>query len=189
MGSSSGVKNLSIQISAKPESQSTFRKILPCSGYPRHTVEDVSSGFAQIYVNLGALDTYNPCTPVDLSPLMSPGSSGPQEEGEYLVEIHSLDEDQISHIIHLPIMEDMANQPLRFVTRPPRTFKLAFDIYKAFGTFRSKGSQVGRAIALLDDLKKCLGPRHESLIRDFTIPITETDSLNYSGSLTFYFLL
>lgn len=184
-----GVRNLSIQISTKLESQTTFKKTLPCSGYPRHTSKDVPSGFAQIYVSLGALDTYKPCAPVDLRPLMLQGSFGLQEEGEYLVEVKSLDEDQTSHTIHLPIMEDMANQPLRFMTRHPRTFKLAFDIYKAFGVSRSKGSRVGRAIALLDDLKKGLGPGRESLIRDFTIPITETNSLDYVGNFTFYFLV
>lgn len=160
-----------------------------CSSFPPYTENNAPSDSAQIFVNLGALDTYNHVPPMDLSPLVFPRVFRPDDEGEYVLEVRSLTENQPCYTIQLPIMEDMANKPLRFISRNPETFILAIDVYKATGYNRGKGLHIGRATALLEELKKGFGEKRESLKRDFTIPVVGTKSLTYLGRLTFYFLI
>lgn len=168
---------------------STFKRSFADSGFPSYMKNNEPSEFAEVFVNLGALDTYHYVPPVDLSPLTSPKTFDLQEEGHYLLEVGSLTENQTTYTIQLPIIGDTANKPLRFISRHPETFILAFDLYRCLNYDRGKRSRIGRATALLNHLKRGLGKKRESLIRDFTIPITETNTLNHAGFLTFYFLV
>ena len=167
----------------------TFKWIPTCSGFPPYMKDNSPSEFARIFVNLGALDTYKRVSPVDFSPLTSPKAFDLQNEGESFLEVRSLTEDQPSYTIQLPIMEEMANKPLRFNPRHPEIFTLDFDVYESPGFNRDKRLRTGWAIALLEELEKGLGEKSESLTREFTIAITATDTLDCVGRLTFYFLL
>ena len=83
----------------------------------------------------------------------------------------------------------MANKPWRFTTKNVTEFKLAFNIFRADADVQDRSAIIGSAVALLDSLKQGLGPKRESLIRDFTIPILRKDTLEFMGTLTFYFLI
>ena len=140
-----------------------------------------------IFVNLGALETYKPVTAVDLGHYVWPDRYDLQRESDFRVEIGAAHESQAQISVQLPIMENLANKPYRFTMDDPRNFKLAFKIYPSETSGHDAGSLIGSAVALLADLKQGLGPTRESLIRNFTIPILQKDTLDFIGTVTFYF--
>ena len=144
---------------------------------------------SQIYVNLGALDTYKPVAAIDLSPYVWPDPYNPQREADFDVEVRAINGSRARSIVQLPILEDMANKPWRFVTNNAKDFKLAFNIYHSNTSAHKGNPLIGSAVALLDSLKQGLGSARESLIRNFTIPILHKDTLDFIGTVTFYFLI
>ena len=144
---------------------------------------------SQIYVNLGALDTCKPVTAVDMSPYVWPEPYDPQGEADFYLEVRAIGGNQATNFVQLPILEDMASKPWRFVTDNAKDFKLAFNIYHSKTSAHKENELVGSAVALLDSLKQGLGPARESLIINFTIPILHKDTLDFIGTITFYFLL
>lgn len=156
------------------------------TGVPAQKVSPCQS---QIYVNLGALDTYKRVTAVDMSPYVWPDPYDPQREADFYVEVRAIEESQATNVVQLPILEDMANKPWRFVANNAKDFKLAFNIHHSKTSAHKGNSLIGSAIALLDNLKQGFGPARESLIRNFTIPILRKDTLDLIGTVTFYFLI
>ncbi|KAL8647738.1 MAG: hypothetical protein Q9226_006313, partial [Calogaya cf. arnoldii] len=148
-----------------------------------------SADECEVFVNLGALDTYKPVLGVDLSPYVKPDPYTPQREADYTVEVRAINGDQTRHLVQLPILEDRANKPWRFVTKHPEDFKLAFTIYHSATSAQNGDSPIGTAVALLRSLKQGCGPARESLIRNFTIPILHKDNLDFIGTVTFYCLI
>lgn len=144
---------------------------------------------SQVWVVLGALDTYKAVTAVDLSPYVWPDLYDPQREADFYVEVRAIDGDQASYVVQLPILEDQTNKPWRFVTNNARNFKLAFNIYHSKTSAHKGDPLIGSAVALLDNLKQGLGLARESLIRNFTVPILRKDTLDFIGTVTFYFLI
>lgn len=160
----------------------------PSLEYPTSVGQDVPPNCSQVYVNLGPLDSYNTATAVNLDPYVAPDAFSPQREADFQVEIRAIDSGQSSGIIQLPVLEDLANKPWRFLTKNTRTFKLAFNIFHAKTAAHNESQLIGSAIALLENLKQGLGSKRESLIRDFTIPILQKDTLSFMGTVTFYFV-
>ena len=156
-----------------------------------HPAQKSLSRQTQILVNLGALDTYRPVIGVDMSSYVHPDPYGPQCEAEFSVEIRAVngDSDGAKYVVQLPIMEDMANAPWRFLTSSAQDFKLAFEVHHSVVSAHSGDTFIGSAIALLHSLKQGLGAARESLIRDFTIPILHKDTLDFIGTIAFYFLI
>ncbi|KAL8942318.1 MAG: hypothetical protein Q9211_001435 [Gyalolechia sp. 1 TL-2023] len=148
-----------------------------------------SADECEVFVNLGALDTYKPVLGVDLGPYVKPDPYTPQREADYTVEVRAINGDQTRHLVQLPVLEDRANKPWRFVTKDPEDFKLAFTIYHSTTSAQKGDSPIGSAIALLRSLKHGFGPAQESLIRNFTIPILHKDNLEFIGTITFYCLI
>lgn len=142
-----------------------------------------------VFVNLGALDTYSPVTAVDLGPYVWPDQYDTQREADFFVTVSASDGHGSQNVVQLPIVENMANKPWRFVTKNAKDFKLTFKIFQSMTSGHRGDPLIGSAVALLGSLKQGLGPARESLIRDFTIPIIHKDTLNFIGTVTFYFLI
>jgi glycerophosphodiester phosphodiesterase len=187
----SGSDNESARFNGLHQEKQHIRKGSQSLDYPvsGSLGQDIPPGYSQVYVNLGPLDTYKPVTAVNLSPYVSPDAYNPQREADFQVEICGIEGDQSSHVIQLPILEDMANKPYRFVTENTDNFKLAFNIFHADTATHKRGPLIGSAVALLGSLKQGLGSTRESLIRDFTIPILKKDTLKFIGTVTFYFVV
>lgn len=145
------------------------------------------NGQSLIYVNLGALDSYEPVTAVDMSPYVRPDNYNPQREADFRVEVRAINEEQARHAVQLPILEDMANKPWRFTTSNPKDFKIAFNVYHSETSGHEGNLLIGSAVALLNSLKEGSGHAHESLIRNFTIPVLHKDTLDFIGTVMFYF--
>ena len=164
-------------------------KACPSLEYPAQVGKGVPPSSCQVLVNLGPLDTYERVTAVNLGPYVAPDIYNPQREADFELEIRAIDTDQSSGIIQLPVLADTTNKPWRFLTNDAKDVKLAFTIFQA-ESVPNKGRQlIGSAIALLGNLKQGLGSKRESLIRDFTIPILHKDTLNFIGTITFYFMI
>ena len=142
----------------------------------------------EIFVNLGALDTYKPVLAVDLSPYVRLDPFNPQREADFVVEIRAINDDQSRYIIQLPILEDRANKPWRFVAKKAEDFRLAFTVYHSTTSAQKGNSPIGSAVALVSSLKQGFGVARESLIRNFTIPILHRVTLDFIGTVTFYCL-
>ncbi len=179
----------SLQINHLHRMEQRTTKLSRSFDYPRDFNRNIPPGYSQIFVNLGPLDSYKAVTAVNLSPYVYPDIYNPQRETEFQVEVRAIGEDQPSHVIQLPILEDMANKPWLFLTENVKDFKLAFNIFHASTGARERGPLIGSAIALLESLKQGLGSKRESLIRDFTIPVLQADTLRFIGTVTFYFLV
>ena len=164
-------------------------KASPSFEYSANVGQDVPHNYCQIYVTLGPFDAYKTVTAVNLAPYVTPDTYNLQREADFQVEIRAIDSDQTSGVIQLPVLEDLANKPWRFLTNNARSFKLAFNILYAKSAAYDGGQLIGSAVALLESLKQGLGPKRESLIRDFTIPILQKDTLNFIGTVTFHFLI
>ena len=124
-----------------------------------------------------------------MSPYVSPDPYDQQRESDFCAEVQAINDDQASNVVQLPILEDKANKPWRFLTNNPKNFKLAFKIYHSTTSAHKEDLLISSTIALLDKLKQGLGPARESLIRDFTIPILQKNNLNFIGTVTFYMLV
>ncbi|KAL9033885.1 MAG: hypothetical protein Q9180_005711, partial [Flavoplaca navasiana] len=142
----------------------------------------------EMFVNLGALDTYKPVLAVDLSPYVRPDPFNPQREADFVVEIRAINDDQSRYTIQLPILEDRANKPWRFVAKNAEDFRLAFTVYHSTTSAQKGNSPIGSAVALVSSLKQGFGGARESLIRNFTIPILHGGTLDFIGTVTFYCL-
>ena len=173
----------------RSQRQRKIQRTFPLPKFAWHSLDNVSNTMGQIFVTLGAIDTYQKVTAVDLSPYLSPIPYGPQDEANFVVEVVSLDKGQHKYIVQLPVMEDLSNDPLCFTTPDPESLNLAFNIYPADASTKNKDSLIGSAIAMIGQLKQGLGSKRESLVRNFTIPILKKDTLAYIGSVTFYFLV
>lgn len=165
-----------------------IRKARPTFGHGESFSQIIPPDCSQILVNLGSLDSSKNLTAIDLSSYTSPDPYTPQSEADFQVEIRAVDGNQSSHLVQLPIIEDMANKPWRFLTKDASNFKLVFNIFHAHSALQTDPF-LGSAIALLESLKQGLGSKRESLIRDFTIPILEKNTLKFIGTVTFYFIV
>lgn len=94
-----------------------------------------------------------------------------------------------AHCIGLPMPGNMINKPFQFAVKDSDNINLVVEVFRK--DYRSDESiqVIGTGIALLKSLRQGLAPNHESLIRDFTIPILENGSMTYIGSVTLNVLL
>ncbi|KAL8779939.1 MAG: hypothetical protein Q9213_006702 [Squamulea squamosa] len=159
----------------------------------RHGVESaLSANRMERHIQSTSADDYEiykPVTAVDLSAYVWPDPYDTQRETDFLLEVRAVNEDLNRHLIRLPILEDQANKPWRFLTKNAEEFKLAFTIYHSATSAHTGDLPVGSAVALLRSLKQGLGPARESLIRNFTVPILQRETLDFIGTVTFYFLI
>lgn len=121
-----------------------------------------------------------------MSPYVWPELYDPQGEAGYYLEVRAIGGNQATNFVQLPILEDMASKPWRFVTDNAKDFRLAFNIYHSKTSAHKENELVGSAVALLDSLKQGMDPARESLIIYFTIPVLHKDTLDFIGTRAFY---
>lgn len=145
------------------------------------------SNESHVFVNLGSLDLNKDIMAVDLSTYLAQNKHTQQYETSFSVEICIIGGTGSSSVIQLPVLEDMTNEPLHFLTRDLSQVKLVFNIFRATIDANKGDVLIGSGIALLETFKQGLGSKRESLIRYYTIPIVERDTLDFIGTVTFNF--
>ena len=150
------------------------------------------SNKTRILVTLGPLNTRKKVTAVDLSPNRHKRAHGLRPELRYALQITAVAASGTSQLFDLPILRDVTNEPLHFETGDADSVRLIFNLYRIidYADETEDGKNlVGRGIALLNSLRDTLGSKHESLYRDYTIPIMNTKSLEHMGNVTFGFIM
>lgn len=142
---------------------------------------------SQVLVTLGPSNTRKPAKAVDLSPLVfeRPWINSP--ELGYSLKVEAAGKIGLSQVFQLPKLADTINEPLVFPTKDPNNLKIYFSIFRTGGF--DGDAFIGRGIGLLGTFKHSMAPKHESLHRDFTIPILGQTHLEFIGSVTFSFLV
>ncbi|KAL8697428.1 MAG: hypothetical protein Q9224_002322, partial [Gallowayella concinna] len=154
---------------------------------PVSKIVDRSKGY--ILVNLGSSNTRCHKTAVDLitSPTFTHDDS--QEETGFTLEVAIVGGSGSVQLLHLPISEDLINQPIIFSSNNPREAKVIFRIFGVQDDQGHRGNHIGTSIAFLRTLQERLAPQHETLVRDHTVPILAKGTLAMIGSITFSFLI
>jgi glycerophosphodiester phosphodiesterase len=159
----------------------------PTSDLPGTSARYSPINESQILVNLRSFDSHKDVIAVDLSQYLSPNDYTIHPETGFSVEISAIGASGTSLVMQLPILEDMTNNPWFFSTKDPSKVKLVFNILRGI-TDADRGDQmtlVGSGIALLESIKQGLGSKRESLIRDYSTPILEKDTLKFIGTVSF----
>jgi hypothetical protein len=157
-------------------------------------VGSILKEYSQVIIHLGSWDNYKNAPVLSLSPEISlTAASTLSPLSCFSIGITSNNGDTSNYVIQLPMAEDMTNNPLIFSTVDPSQFKLTFNLFYVAPDMKYTNGEkkvlLGSGIALPMCLKQCLGPEHESLIRDYTIPILEKKTLKYIAAVTFSFLI
>lgn len=145
---------------------------------------------SQIFVTLGPSNTRSNLKPVELTNHSYDHDLNANPKTRLGVVIKAGGTKSTSaYTIDLPMLGKMTNKPLQFATEDPDNVNLVFEIFRSSSTSHKGIEIIGTGIALLKSLRQVLGPKRESLIRDYTIPILENGSMTYIGAVTFSILV
>ncbi|KAF6810369.1 glycerophosphoryl diester phosphodiesterase [Colletotrichum plurivorum] len=141
-----------------------------------------SAGESLIFVNLGTFDLHKNAEKVDLKPYEAKLSPATFLETSFEL-IIATDPHSQEYRVSLPDSSDESDGPLCFTTKYSEETKIIFKVFNV-----AELEPVGVAVALISQLKQGLGPKRESLVRDFTIPIVSSKH-GHIGSIMFTFVV
>ncbi|PVH72793.1 hypothetical protein DL98DRAFT_595678 [Cadophora sp. DSE1049] len=127
----------------------------------------------RIFLNLGTLNTRKPRDILDMKPYLARYPHSPYPETGFSIEVDAIGATGAAHMVQLPQLYDANNHP----------------IHKECPQTEGRLKHIGTAVALLDSLKGGLDATRESLVRSYTVPIIEKDSMDFIGTVVFDFLL
>ncbi|KAK0125575.1 Glycerophosphocholine phosphodiesterase [Cadophora gregata f. sp. sojae] len=147
------------------------------------------TGENRLFINLGTLDTRMPKSVLDMGPYLSryPACSFP--ETGFSMEVDAIGAIGMSRTVQLPQLHDATYEPFFFTTRDYRNLQIVFKVYKNCTKSGGGLEHIGTAIALLDSLKGGLESVRENLVRYYTVPLIDKESMDFIGTVTFNFLL
>ncbi|KAL9126174.1 MAG: hypothetical protein Q9217_004736 [Psora testacea] len=150
------------------------------------------SGQTKVLVTLGPSNTRKTVESVDLARNEIKQTYASHAGFRYSLQIMAIGAEGPSQSFDLPVLRDLTNEPTLFGTNDPNNVKLIFNLHRIVDLAdESENGKVlvGRCIALLHDLQETIGSKHNSLYRDYTIPIMNIKSLEYMGNVTFSFVM
>ncbi|KAL8730165.1 MAG: hypothetical protein Q9166_004248 [cf. Caloplaca sp. 2 TL-2023] len=142
-----------------------------------------------ILVNLGASNTRSGKAAVELRTTPWRNYDGLRRQTGFALEIDIVGGAGSSELVLLPMLEDVTNQPIVFISKIPQEAIVVFRLFRVQDYRRPRAFHIGSGVAILSTLKERLASKHESLVRDNTIPILAKATLDMIGSLTFSFLV
>jgi glycerophosphodiester phosphodiesterase len=147
------------------------------------------TGHSHIIANLGVMQKGKQVTAINLDCLLSEHIYNLHTDTRFSIEVTAPGERGSSHLVQLPILDDMITEPFLFPVKNSSEALLMFKIFCATSAHEKKGFLVGSGMALLQNNKHCFGEKHESPIREHTVPILEKEILNLMGTVTFTFVI
>jgi glycerophosphodiester phosphodiesterase len=147
------------------------------------------TGHNYIIANLGVMQKRKQVTAIDLNCCSSEHTQILNADTRFSIEVSAPGGSGPSHLVQLPILDDMTNEPFVFPIKNPNEAQLVFTIFSATSAHGQKGVLVGSGTALLESQKHCFGAKRESLIREHTVPILERETLKSMGTVTFTFVI
>ena len=149
----------------------------------------VAKGKTQILLTLGPSNTRSKLQAADVSPMLIYQNKSPCDHAGYALQIRSVCASGPTPLIRLPILEDTINDPWWFSTEDTNGARFVFNLVRLNGQNDGDCTLIASAIAVLKDLKRGFSFQHESLSRDYTIPLLQKESLRFAGTITFSFLI
>lgn len=144
---------------------------------------------SHIFVTLGSLNTRSHARMVDLDPYISLQASPVTPATGYSLHISAIGASGSTHVVDVPMLHDMTNEPWVFTTKDPGKVQLMFNIFRLTEESNKRGVLIGSGIALLKNLKQESTSNCESLVRDYTTSILRKESFDLLGTVTFSFLV
>ena len=142
----------------------------------------------QIMLGLGPSNTRSKLQPVDLSPMLIYRNEGHCDDAGYGLQIQAAGANGPFAFTRLPILEDTVNDPWWFSTENIADVSFVFHLLRLSNQSHANGTLVASGVAVLKDLQRGFSTQHESLSRDYTVPLLHRGTLNLAGRLTFNFL-
>jgi glycerophosphodiester phosphodiesterase len=90
-------------------------------------------------------------------------------------------------VIDLPVQDNIATEPITFMTTDVSKVKVLFDIVPTYAGSHER--VVGRGVALLSSIKTSIGSKRISLQGDMKVPIVAASTLDVIGVVNFNFLI
>ncbi|KAF3765457.1 GDPD-domain-containing protein [Cryphonectria parasitica EP155] len=90
-------------------------------------------------------------------------------------------------IIDLPVHENIATEPIVFMTRDAAKVKLLFDIVPTYSG--NEKNKIGRGVALLSSVRPSVGSKRMNLQGDVCVPVMSSATLEVIGTVNFNFLV
>ncbi|KAI0818132.1 Glycerophosphoryl diester phosphodiesterase family-domain-containing protein [Xylaria sp. FL0064] len=137
-----------------------------------------------VNVNLGPMQVGRYEPPVHLK-YFSSDSTG-ENESLFTLNISAAGQ---THHVRLPILDDRSNVPLTFVFPKGAELQLAFKIFRDNPEVGKYGVLVCGGTALLESNKLLFGATRQSLVREHTVSLLDSMTLDIAGSILFTYVV
>lgn len=122
-----------------------------------------------VLVSLGSMDIRKDTPAVKLDDIPLADAHATQLDTALSVVVNASGATGEPTVIDLPIQENIATEPITFMTSDVTKVKLLFDIIPTYAGNQER--VVGRAVALLSTIKTSIGSKRISLQGDMKVPI------------------
>ncbi|ORY60216.1 uncharacterized protein BCR38DRAFT_488398 [Pseudomassariella vexata] len=184
-GVSSETPKLSVQVCSAQ--QTAVHR--PTSFAPHEALPDAESDLTSIFVNLGTFETHHNEKIADIIPSVANQRQHHNSiQSSMLLEVSGSDCREPPYCLQLPYLGDISDITWRFSTSDPDNMRLTFKLFQFLGEREVCKRLVGSGIALLSAIKGWFRTERQSLRRDSTVALMNSDG-DFAGTLSFTFLV
>ncbi|KAF1936547.1 glycerophosphodiester phosphodiesterase GDE1 [Clathrospora elynae] len=140
-----------------------------------------------VLVSLGSMDIRKDMPAVKLDDIPLADAHATQLDTALSVVVTASGANGEPTVIDLPVQDNIATEPITFMTSDVDKVKLLFDIVPTYAGSHER--VVGRAVALLSTIKTSIGAKRISLQGDMKVPIMAATTLDVIGTVNFNFLI
>jgi glycerophosphodiester phosphodiesterase len=140
-----------------------------------------------VLVSLGSMDIRKDIPAVKLEDIPLADAHATQLDTALSVVVSASGANGEPTVIDLPVQDNIATEPITFMTTDVSKVKVLFDIVPTYAGTNDR--VVGRGVALLSTIKTSIGSKRISLQGDMKIPIVAASTLDVIGAVNFNFLI
>ncbi|KAK7206378.1 glycerophosphocholine phosphodiesterase Gde1 [Myxozyma melibiosi] len=182
--------SLSSSVSSKMSTSPSLNSHMPPP--PREPIKSfghkyLKNNTSMILVTLGSTDLRTKAVPVQLDQVPLSRVHSTQLDTALSLVISAQNAIGEPTVIDLPIQDSPSTEPILFQTSDPSNTRLFFDIVPTYAGNRNQ--IVGRAVAMLSNIKTSVGQSVRSLHETITVPIVQNTTLDILGTVSFEFLI
>ena len=170
-----------------PEDTQRKATLSSLPSYPRPL--PIANDETQILLSIGPANTRSKLQGVDLSPMLPHHDGRSCDYVGYAIQIHSEAARGPSALIRLPILEEVINDPWCYSTKDKDIVTFTLNLIGLKNQNDINGRIIASGVAELKYLQRGFSVDHESLSRDYTIPLLHEESLKLAGRVTVCFLV
>ena len=140
-----------------------------------------------ILVSLGTMDTRRTVHSVTLDRVPLALTRSTQPDMALSIVVSAVGASGEPSVVDLPVEESMCADTISFRTPDASKVQLRFDLVPTYSG--SKARVIGRAVAMLSNVRPTIGSRRSPLQGDVSVPILAANTLEVIGSVNFNFLV